>query len=476
MPIARRLLDHAARTPERIAVRCGGSVRSYGELAGDVTDAAAAWRAAGLPVRGRRLTPAGGRAGDVVAIGSADPVEALTAVVAADLVGVVPLVCEPATHEEVVDALAPAARVRGAATSIEPAGEHAWDAHGDAASAEAAWAGFTSGSSGRPRAVVRSAASWVDSYDAVSALTGITPADTVLVPGSPATSLTAFAALHTLAVGATLQLAPDWSDSAVAACLPGVDVAHLVPHALDAVVGRIAAGDQTRLRTAVVGGAALPDGLRERAAAAGVDVLAYYGAAELSFVAVDTDGTGLRPFPGVRIDVRQRSGADGDGTGELWVRSPWLAHGYLAGAPGPLRWDENGWASVGDLADPGPPLRLRGRADGAVLTGAATVVPEDVEAVLSQVPGVRDVVVVGTRHERLGAVVTAVVEHRTRDDGPAAPRAALEAAARRGLAPAQRPRRWVAVGSLPRTPSGKPARTAIGHALAAGTLDVRPWS
>jgi long-chain acyl-CoA synthetase len=218
-------------------------------------------------------------------------------------------------------------------------------------------------------------------------------------------------------------------------------------------------------------------------------VVAYYGATELSFVAVDTDGRGLRPFPGVEIEVRTPPDAEtenrtpgvetevrmppGRWLGEVWARSPWLAEGYLAGAVGPLLVDCDGWMSVGDVAAPylpGEALRLRGRGGGAIQTGGATVVPEDVEDVFRSVAGVGDIVVVGSPHPDLGAVVTAIVEVGT--GGPPA-RSALEAVARGGLDVAQRPRRWYATKDLPRTPSGKPARGLVAARLANGDPDLR---
>ncbi|MFC6897257.1 hypothetical protein ACFQGX_17890 [Nonomuraea dietziae] len=73
--------------------------------------------------------------------------------------------------------------------------------------------------------------------------------------------------------------------------------------------------------------------------------------------------------------------------------------------------------------------------------------------------GVTDLVVIGSPHPQLGSVVTAVVE-----GSPS--RSALETAAREGLDPAQRPRRWYAMGALPRTPTGKPARALVAARLA----------
>ncbi|MFI6597654.1 AMP-binding protein [Nonomuraea sp. NPDC050536] len=402
MPFAAQVVRHAAERPRHPALRGPSGEVSYGELAAMIT-------------RDR-----GHRPGQLVPLTLPDPIDLLAAALAAEHAGATPLICDPTWSEERRCAV-----LSGMPADLPSGG----------------WACFTSGSTGRPRAVLRSRESWAGSFPHLDALTGIGPDDVVLVPGSLVSSLYGFAAVHTLAAGATAVMPGRWPAGDLAAHLRDATAAHLVPHQLPAVLEH-----DNRLRVAVVGGAAL----HERPP--GLNVVAYYGATELSFVAVDTDGTGLRPFPEVEVEVRD---------GELWVRSPWLAHGYLAGAEGPLRRDAGGWTTVGDLAEPyrpGGKLRLRGRGDGAIQTGGATVVPEDVEAVLRRVPGVGDVVVLGSPHPELGSVVTAVVEG-------SASRAALEAVARGGLDPVQRPRRWYTADALPRTPTGKPARALIAAVL-----------
>jgi long-chain acyl-CoA synthetase len=431
MPVAAAVLAHAAARPERLAL-CGPH--------GDLTYAGLAARVVG---GARHLAGAGTGAGagtvaGTVAIGLADPVEVLVAALAADLAGATPLLCDPGwdplRRQRVLDAMPVGAWLEEplpAPDGPPPAARPAPD--------DLAWACFSSGSTGRPRAVVRTRASWTGSFPHVDALTGIGAGDVVLVPGPLVSSLYGFAAVHALAAGATALVPGRWAPD----LLRHASVVHLVPHRLADLLDTGSAP-----RTAVVGGAALNLALRARAAAEGIRVVSYYGATELSFVAADADGTGLRAFPGVEIQIRD---------GEIWARSPWLARGYLGGADGPLRADAGGFASVGDLAEPYEPggvLRVRGRGDEAIQTGGATVVPEDVEEVLKTVPGVGDVVVVGTPHPFLGSVVTAVVEGEVT-------RAELEAVARGGLDLAQRPRRWYAVASLPRTPSGKPARAAV---------------
>lgn len=481
MPVARDVLRHAVAAPGRVALLLddgdGRRSVSYAELAESVRAGAARL----VEVVGPRLAP-----GDVVAVdrtlaGSTPGgrwAAALSALLSVDLAGGVPLLCDTswdAEHRDVVLASAgPHHRVSLAdlaGSGTTGTGAHFVPDHraGTAIDADLAWAGFTSGSTGRPRAVVRSRASWTGSFDEVTRLTGTTPESTVLVPGDLATSLYCFGAVHALSVGATLRPAPRPGDLAAAA--PGCDVLHVTPAQLEAsldVLERAAAAGATPVggrRTAFVGGAHLPVGLRARAGAAGLRVVSYYGAAELSFVAVDVDGTGLRPFPGVEIDVRPVAGAP---HGTVWVRSPWLATGYLADAPGPLE-RSGGWASVGDLAQvpAAEALVLRGRGTGALTVGAATVLPEDVEAVLAAVPGVHEVVVLGTPHARWGELVSAVVvldpaaDHDDEDVLEA-----LERAGRAGLAPAQRPRRFFAALALPRTSGGKVARGDVAALLA----------
>jgi acyl-CoA synthetase (AMP-forming)/AMP-acid ligase II len=303
-----------------------------------------------------------------------------------------------------------------------------------------AWATLTSGSSGAPRIVRRTAASWTDSFAAVSALLGEGPDDVVALPAPASSSLTLFSLAHALEGGPRPVLGRD----------PSATLLHATPEGLRAVLDD---GSLPGLRAALVGGSHLDPSLRTRAEAAGVRVVSYYGAAELSFVALDT-GDGLRAFPGVDLEVR---GA------EVWVRSPFVASGYL-GAEGPLRRD-GAWATVGDRAElRDGRLHLHGRADDAILSASATVIPHEVEEVLRSIPGVRDAVVFGMPRPRVGALVTAFVE--TTDADPVAVRSAAAAL----LAPAHRPRQW-AFGEIPRTPSGKPARAEVARLMESDRAD-----
>jgi acyl-CoA synthetase (AMP-forming)/AMP-acid ligase II len=205
----------------------------------------------------------------------------------------------------------------------------------------------------------------------------------------------------------------------------------------------------------------MSDSLREHAAARGIRLTEYYGAAELSFVAIG-DGGALSPFPGV--DVELRPSAAGGTARELWARSPYVALGVVGG--GMLRRDDEGFATVGDLAEPigSEAFRIVGRGDAAITTAGATVLAEDVEARLTASPGIAAAVVIGAPHELLGERIVAVVELDGTMDA-----AAVVSSARQRLPAAERPRQWF-VSTIPMTDSGKPARGLLRAALAAGRL------
>jgi long-chain acyl-CoA synthetase len=284
-----------------------------------------------------------------------------------------------------------------------------------------------------------------------------------------------FGVLHGLWAGCRVLVPTSGGDAALCRLLADATVVHATPTAFRRILDLIDGGTEHRLRVALIGGAALSAADRHRAASRGIQqVLSYYGASELSFVAIDVDGLGLRAFPGVELRIVAQDDSDPDlGLGRVDVRSPYLSGGYLGGAIGPFERDAEGWATVGDLATiPHPAgeqtLELRGRGDGAILTAGATVVPEDVELVLRTLPGIREAVVFGVPHPRLGAMVCAAVE--TTDDAGAAERAHWQRVCREHLTAAQSPRRWFATATLPRTASGKPARAQTIGAVARDEL------
>jgi long-chain acyl-CoA synthetase len=302
----------------------------------------------------------------------------------------------------------------------------------------------TSGTTSSPRLVVRSTASWVDSFPAVTALTGLDAGSRLWLPGPLHASMNLFAAVHARSVGAEVLDRPDGAGHAV-----------LTPAALATA---LAAGTPLAGMHLVVAGDRLPRALADRAVAAGARTAHYYGAAELSFLAWGTAEDDLRAFPGVELAVRD---------GVVWARSPYASTGYAAGQDGPLRTAPDGWATVGDrgtlTAD--RVLLVAGRGTDAVTTAGATVLVAEVEQALRRA-GSGDVVVVGVPHPRLGQLVAAV--------GTDAPALAAARAGASELTAAQRPRLWLHVERWPLTAAGKVDRAAVAELAASGHLAHLP--
>ncbi|MEU3272305.1 AMP-binding protein [Saccharomonospora sp. NPDC006951] len=394
-----------------------------------------------------RLGESGVGEGDRIAIDSPLPLPWL---LGADLLGAASLVIDPswpAEHRRGVLEDAGARAVVGA--DLDPREPHVERQAGTGSTVF--YLPTTSGSSGRPKVLARTRDSWLRSFATLGPIGG-----TVLIPGPLSSSLFLFGALHTLWSGGSPLLRPRWHPAEAREA----HAVHLVPPMLAGLLTELERQDgPCALRTVVCGGAEVAPHLRERfhTLLPDAELIEYYGSAEHSLIAIRRSGGKLLRVPDVELDVRE---------GVLWVRSPLAFSGYLR--EGVLE-PAGAWTTVGDLADVAASgeVTVHGRGSSTITSGGNLVPAEEVERVLRTVAGVTDVVVSGTPHPRLGAIVTAVVE------GAPSLRE-LRQAARAALPPAKRPRRWLVTATLPRTASGKPARSAIAERLRDATLTAEP--
>ena len=118
-----------------------------------------------------------------------------------------------------------------------------------------------------------------------------------------------------------------------------------------------------------------------------------------------------------------------------------------------------GWYFSGDTGfkDPDGDLFVTGRVDDLIITGGENVSPVEIESCLSLHPAVAEVAVAGLPDERWGKIVCAFIKPRAavREDD-------LDAFCRRsGLANFKRPRRYVFVAEIPKSPVGKLLRRKL---------------
>jgi len=119
----------------------------------------------------------------------------------------------------------------------------------------------------------------------------------------------------------------------------------------------------------------------------------------------------------------------------------------------------DGWYFTGDtgFVDDDGDLFVTGRVDDMIISGGENISPVEIESCLSLHPAVLEVAVVGLADERWGKVVTAFVKRR----GPVSEQDLEQFCRISGLANFKRPRRFVFVDALPKSPVGKLLRRLL---------------
>ena len=165
-------------------------------------------------------------------------------------------------------------------------------------------------------------------------------------------------------------------------------------------------------------------------------------------------GTVGLPLPGVSVRLVDHAGVPvGDNTiGEMELRGPNVFSGYWNNPTATAAAFRDGWFRTGDLAERSADgyYTMRGRSSDLIISGGFNIYPREIEELLLEQPGVKEVAVVGAPDARRGEVPVAyVVSDRPLDE------AGLNDACKRSLASFKMPRGFVQVASLPRTALGK---------------------
>jgi len=292
---------------------------------------------------------------------------------------------------------------------------------------------------------------------------------------------------HTMGVRSLLAMA--LVDGAFI-CLPRFDAAaalhligrerishlYLVPTLYYDLVSHVdfAASDMSSVKKLGFAGAAMPDGLLKRVEVAfRPDLFVnHYGSSEIYTFTIEPNaaakpGSAGRAGLNQRIRVVRLGAASPDDTAAPGKEGEIIAdmagdeafEGYWRRpeADGKaLRW---GWYFTGDTGyfDADGNLFVTGRVDDMIVTGGENVSPGEIESVLSLHPTVAEVAVCGLPDQRWGQRITAFVRRTGVVDG-----VALDAWCRQSsLADYKRPRDYVFVAEIPKSPVGKILRRLL---------------
>jgi long-chain acyl-CoA synthetase len=156
-----------------------------------------------------------------------------------------------------------------------------------------------------------------------------------------------------------------------------------------------------RLRLFVSGGAALSPEIFNFFKNFGINIVEGYGLTETSPVlavnplAAPKAGSVGPAVPGVELRINQ---PDGAGIGEVFARGPSIMQGYWHNPSATEKTFEGGWFKTGDLGriDKDGYLHITGRLKDVIVTAAGkNVYPDEVESALSDIPGAREICVLG---------------------------------------------------------------------------------
>jgi long-chain acyl-CoA synthetase len=343
---------------------------------------------------------------------------------------------------------------------------------------------FTSGTTGRPKAVVMSgsgttpfSAGWqgIARYAELLEL----PRDGVhlfvsrLFNGAPQTF-----GFGALARGATLRILPRWDPHAALVALGDAAVTStiMVPTMFRQLLSLPdvdrSSSPAPGLRTLLHGGEPCPLPVKEATADWFGDVLVeYYGFTEGGMTVVRADewrsrpGTVGRPLPGLSVQVLDDTGhpVPPRAEGVVYFSVDGGRRFRYSGDDAKTEAAHVGDAfTVGDIGwlDDDGFLYLSGRAADVVISAGVNVYPAEIEAALSDVAGVVDMCAVGAPDDERGEVV---VLHIVLAEGAPLPDVLdeIEVAAEQRLAPYKRPREIRVVDEVPRDSTGKLLRRLL---------------
>ena len=353
---------------------------------------------------------------------------------------------------------------------------------------------YTSGTTGRPKAVVYSHRALV-LHSMATAMAGSfsLAASDVVLAAIPMFHANAWGLPYTAALtGAGLVLPGEHPDARTLLDLchsEGVTFSAGVPTlwlgVLEALDATPRAWDLSRLRTIVIGGGAAPEGLvRGLEDRHGLRPITSWGMTEIAPVGtigrLTPESASLPPAdrhalrmkagqPDVLLELRVRNDAglvpwDGSTMGELEVRGAYVASAYYPAGNDDGCFTQDGWFRTGDVAtiDSMGYLEIRDRSKDLIKSGGEWISSVAVEGALMSHPAVAEAAVVGVPHPRwLERPVAAVVL-----------RGGMTATAEelRGHLGERFPTWWlpddfVFVPAIPRTSTGKFLKSALRDAL-----------
>ena len=326
---------------------------------------------------------------------------------------------------------------------------------------------YTSGTTGRPKGVPRSHGAERAGGLSQVLQHGLTPGHRTLGVMPLYHTMGIHSLLAASVVGGCYVAQPSWSPERALELIGSerVDTLYLAPTLYYDLVhdAALAATDVSSVRAVAYAGSPMTSALVEKVAEAFEPAIFvnHYGSTEIYTFSVQRD---QRAKPGCagRAALNARLTLDPPGEGEILchMSSDEAFTGYWRRPDADAKAIRDGWYHTGDVGrlDGDGDLWVVGRVDDMVISGGENIHPVEVEDVLSDAPGVREVAVVSAPDDRLGQRVVACV---VADEGVTAEELDAFCLSSDALARFKRPREYRFVPELPKSPSGKILRRML---------------
>lgn len=256
----------------------------------------------------------------------------------------------------------------------------------------------------------------------------------------------------------------------------GISCLYLVPTLYHDILGcqERQPRDLASVRKIGFAGAPMPDALLQRVQAVFRPELFvnHYGSSEVYTFTVDQDavrkaGSAGRAGINTRIRVVRLDAVSPDQLAAVREEGQIIAdlagdeafEGYWNRSEADAKALREGWYFTGDTGyfDEDGDLFVTGRVDDMIISGGENISPVDIESVLSLHPGVEEVAVAGVKDDRWGQRVVAFVKRKQAVEAQALDEHCMHS----DLANFKRPREYVFVREIPKSPVGKILRRKL---------------
>lgn len=240
-----------------------------------------------------------------------------------------------------------------------------------------------------------------------------------------------------------------------------LDETHIMPH--------------NRFIGILLGGGPTHHNLIKRSRELSIPVIPSFGMTETSAqcIAIPYDSinnapfeTCGKPFPGIQVQLLPDT--SGGEIKTLWIKGAQIFDGYYDNRSGEPEF-QNGFFNTGDVAriDEQGWIYIEMRRTDRIVTGGENVNPVEIEQILSEMPDVLDVAVIGIEDEEWGQRVTAVMQLAERHS---LTHTFLNSFLSQRLPRFKIPKQYYQVDQLPRTLSGKLKRSEIPAMISSARL------